>query len=58
MEIEDLDPVTVSAINEYFPKLIELKTILSNLMFVLIKLDFYDKAIEEGLRAKEIDPNI
>ena len=46
MEIEDLDPVTVSAINEYFPKLIELKTILSNLMFVLIKLDLYDDAIE------------
>ena len=35
----------------------ELKTKLNNFMFVLIKLDKYDAAIEEGPRAMEIDPN-
>ena len=56
--MEDHDPIATPAIKIYFPDLIELKmNLYNNLMFVHIKLEEFDKAIDKGLEAMQINSN-
>ena len=56
--MEDHDPIATPAIKIYFPDLIELKmNLYNNLMFAHIKLEEFDKAIDQGLEAMQINSN-